>query len=140
MIASAQRTARTMAGIDPYTGNWSQKEVLHLLRRTMFGATKSDIDYFVTKNMSDAVDELLSPTSFTPDPPVNNYNNGKNHRSGYRFRRYVGQRSNKSSIVQCQNGVDALMVVRIDVKPRPEYIREDDLVLAQSLCHGNTSI
>ena len=77
MIASAQRTARTMAGIDPYTGNWSQKEVLHLLRRTMFGATKSDIDYFVTKNMSDAVDELLSPTSFTPDPPVNNYNNGR---------------------------------------------------------------
>ncbi|MFT5512908.1 MAG: hypothetical protein ACI8SE_001307 [Bacteroidia bacterium] len=77
MIASAQHTARTMAGIDPYTGSWTQTEVLHLLRRTMFGATKSDIDYFLSKNMSDSVDELLTPSSFKPSPPVNNYNNGR---------------------------------------------------------------
>ncbi|MCO4818206.1 MAG: DUF1800 domain-containing protein [Bacteroidetes bacterium] len=77
MIASAQRTARTMAGIDTYKGSWTNNEVLHLLRRTMFGATKSDINYFASMSMSDAVDELLNPSSFKPSPPVNNYNNGR---------------------------------------------------------------
>lgn len=77
MIANAQKTARTMAGISPYTGSWTENEVLHLLRRTMFGVSKSDLDYFATKTMSDAVDELLTPTSSKPSPPVNNYNNGR---------------------------------------------------------------
>lgn len=77
MIASTQRTARTQSGVDPYTGSWTRKEVTHLLRRTMFGATKADIDYFAGKSMSDAVDELLSPGSYKPSPPVNNYNSSR---------------------------------------------------------------
>ncbi len=77
MIETAQQTARTLAGIDAYTGTWGYKEVIHLLRRTMFGAVKTDIDYFLNKNMLDSVDELLDPSSFTPAPPVNNYNSGR---------------------------------------------------------------
>ena len=77
MIASAQRTARTMAGLDTYTGSWTEKEVIHLLRRTMFGATRADINYFKAKSMSDVVDELLTPTQTNPSPPLNNYNSGR---------------------------------------------------------------
>lgn len=77
MITSVQKTARTHSGVTPYSGAWTEKEVTHLLRRTMFGATKADIDYFKNKSVSDAVDELLTPTSTKPSPPVNNYNNGR---------------------------------------------------------------
>ncbi|MBO6515601.1 MAG: DUF1800 domain-containing protein [Bacteroidia bacterium] len=77
MITSTQKTARTQSGISPYSGNWGPTEVIHLLRRTLFGATKADIDYYSGKSMSDAVDEILSPSGFTPSPPVNNYNNGR---------------------------------------------------------------
>lgn len=48
-----------------------------MLRRTMFGATKAEIDYFVGKSMSDTVNELLTPSSLTPSPPVNNYNSAR---------------------------------------------------------------
>lgn len=77
MIASVQRTSRTQSGLSTYTGTWSEPEVMHLLRRVMFGAKKSDIDYFKQKNMSDAVDELLNVSSTPPAPPVNNYNSAR---------------------------------------------------------------
>ncbi|MFT4522261.1 MAG: hypothetical protein ACI8ZN_001201 [Bacteroidia bacterium] len=74
MITSAQSTHRTQSGLATYSGSWTDREVRHLLRRTMFGAQKGDIDYFEGKSMSDAVDELLALPSALPDPPVNNYN------------------------------------------------------------------
>lgn len=64
---------RTQSGINPYTGPWTRNEVQHLLKRTMFGSTKADIDYFATLTMEQAVDELLSPASPLPAPPVNDY-------------------------------------------------------------------
>jgi len=60
-------------GVAPYNGQWTKKEVAHLLRRTMFGAAYSDIEYFATKTMSQAVDELLT-LGTAPSPPLNNYN------------------------------------------------------------------
>ena len=65
--------ARTTSGLNPYTGVWTQNEVVHLLKRTMFGSKKTDIDYFKTRTMSQAVDELLNPTSPLPAPPVKEY-------------------------------------------------------------------
>jgi len=65
--------ARTLSGINPYTGAWGTNEVIHLLKRTMFGAKKSDVDYFVTRTMNQAVDELLNPTAPNPAPPVKEY-------------------------------------------------------------------
>ncbi|MDQ3682349.1 MAG: DUF1800 domain-containing protein [Bacteroidota bacterium] len=64
---------RTQSGINPYTGAWTINEVQHLLKRTMYGSTKADIDYFKTKSVSQAVDELLNPTAPLPSPPVNDY-------------------------------------------------------------------
>ncbi len=56
------------AGLNPYAGSWTINEVTHLLKRTMFGATKADIDYFLTLSPGAAVDELLNniPVLSTP--------------------------------------------------------------------------
>ena len=64
---------RTDSGLNPYAGAWTTNEVAHLLKRTMFGSKKADIDYFKTRTMSQAVDELLNPTAPIPSPPVNDY-------------------------------------------------------------------
>jgi uncharacterized protein (DUF1800 family) len=65
--------ARTLSGINPYTGAWGKNEIIHLLKRTMFGAKKTDVDYFATRTMNQTVDELLTPTVANPLPPVKEY-------------------------------------------------------------------
>ncbi|MBK6380684.1 MAG: hypothetical protein IPF72_13665 [Chitinophagaceae bacterium] len=45
-IAFASPT-RTLSGINPYTGPWTVNEVIHLLKRTMFGAKKADVDFLL---------------------------------------------------------------------------------------------
>jgi uncharacterized protein (DUF1800 family) len=66
-------TQRTTTGLNPYTGAWTENEVVHLLKRTMFGSKKADIDYFKTRTISQAVDELINPTAPLPAPPVKEY-------------------------------------------------------------------
>ncbi len=61
------------SGLNPYSGPWTQNEVVHLLKRTMFGASKADVDYFKTKTVTQAVDELLNPTAPAPNPPIKEY-------------------------------------------------------------------
>jgi uncharacterized protein (DUF1800 family) len=60
--------------LTPYSGTWGRAQVLHLLRRTMFGVKKDDLNYFLTKTMEQSVSELLTPLA-TPSPPVNDYQN-----------------------------------------------------------------
>ena len=71
--------ARTNSGLTPYTGSWTISEVKHLLKRTMFGAKRDDINFFLGLGMSDSVDtlmELLNHPAYTPpSPPLNNYDN-----------------------------------------------------------------
>lgn len=59
-------------GLAAYSGPWTNNEVAHLLKRTMFGATKTDIHYFLSKPVNDAVDELLNNLR-TAAPPVRDY-------------------------------------------------------------------
>ncbi|MCB0774798.1 MAG: DUF1800 domain-containing protein [Chitinophagaceae bacterium] len=63
---------RVFAGLTPYAGSWTVNEVSHLLKRTMFGAKKQDIDHFLTLTPGEAVDEILNTTSI-PSPPVRDY-------------------------------------------------------------------
>lgn len=56
----------------PYNGQWTKKEITHLLRRTMYGAAYSDITYFAGKTLAQTVDELLT-TGTAPSPPLNYY-------------------------------------------------------------------
>ncbi len=65
--------AGAVPGISPYTGAWGTAEITHLLKRTMFGASKADIDYLKTRTLSDAVDELVNPTAPMPAPPLKEY-------------------------------------------------------------------
>lgn len=61
------------AGLDAYTGVWDTPQVVHLLKRTLFGASVKDINYFKTLSMSAAVDQLLQPTAVPATTPLNNY-------------------------------------------------------------------
>jgi uncharacterized protein (DUF1800 family) len=70
--------AQLQSGLTPYSGVWSDAQVLHLLRRTMFGASLSDVTYFKTRTMQQAVTELLTVDNVPPVGPVNNYNNAVN--------------------------------------------------------------
>lgn len=64
---------RTLSGIDAYTGAWTEEEVAHLLKRVMFGAKRSDVEYFKNLTLTQAVDELLNPTAPSPAPPIKEY-------------------------------------------------------------------
>ena len=68
-----EQTFRTNSGINTYTGPWTEQEIVHLLKRTMFGAKKADITYFKSRTMGQTVDELLNPTAPNPAPPVKEY-------------------------------------------------------------------
>lgn len=61
------------SGLAPYTGTWTAKEVAHLLKRTMFGAKKADIEYFKAMSPSQAVDALLNVSATAPAPPLKYY-------------------------------------------------------------------
>ncbi len=68
-----EQITRTQSGLALYTGSWTENEVIHLLKRTMFGAKKADVDYFKTKTCAQCVDELINPTASLPSPPVKEY-------------------------------------------------------------------
>jgi uncharacterized protein (DUF1800 family) len=72
-VSPPETTQRTSTGLNPYMGAWTENEVIHLLKRTMFGSTRADIDYFKRHTVSQAVDELINPTAPLPDPPVKDY-------------------------------------------------------------------
>jgi uncharacterized protein (DUF1800 family) len=54
---------RTMAGLEPYSPStskpWDRQRAGYLLRRTMFGAKKADVDLALTKSPGEIVDTLL---------------------------------------------------------------------------------
>jgi uncharacterized protein (DUF1800 family) len=70
-----KETVRTFSGLTPYNGPWTSNEVIHLLKRTMFGSTPDDINYFLGLGMNQSVDSLLTVSATPPAPPVKNYNN-----------------------------------------------------------------
>ncbi len=65
------------SGLRRYKGKWEQAQVAHLLRRTMFGVKKEDLDHFLTKSPKKAVRELIDAEFPAPPPPINNYNDDK---------------------------------------------------------------
>jgi uncharacterized protein (DUF1800 family) len=63
------------SGLTAQAGTLTAEQAAHLLKRTMFGAKKADVDYFTGKSVSAAVDELLNVPTTLPAPPVKNYDN-----------------------------------------------------------------
>ncbi|QQS06632.1 MAG: DUF1800 domain-containing protein [Fibrobacterota bacterium] len=58
------------AGLEPFQGAWTKAEASHLLRRTLFGHGKAELDRAVALGMAGTVDALLDVPSAQPDPPV----------------------------------------------------------------------
>ena len=59
-------------GPTQFNGSFGESELRHLLRRTMYGATTSDVQSFQGQSMEQVVDALLADQPW-PSPPVNNY-------------------------------------------------------------------
>ncbi len=57
-----------------YQGPWTQKQIVHLLRRTTFGAKLADIDHFKKRGLTLSLIELLQKQP-TPSPSVIMKNN-----------------------------------------------------------------
>lgn len=74
MNTTLLQTRGIRSGLAPYQGAWSKSELIHLLRRTLFGVTKADINAFAGMTLDQAVDTLLNYPATLPPPPINNYN------------------------------------------------------------------
>ncbi len=68
-------TRRTNTGITPYVGAFGKPELLHLLRRSLFGVKMADISAFTGNTLEQTVDALLTVSSTLPNPPLNDYGN-----------------------------------------------------------------
>ncbi len=64
---------RTNTTLDAYTGSFGRSEVLHLLRRTLFGFDFAQVKSFESKSLEQAIDTLLTAPTSAPTPPLNNY-------------------------------------------------------------------
>ena len=60
-------------GIEPYAGPWTDKERLHLLRRTLFGITHENMEEYSELSMQESIDRLIQDAPI-PMPPINDYN------------------------------------------------------------------
>ena len=77
-IKEKKRKPRVVAGLTPYTGTFSKEQITHLLKRTMFGAKKADIDFFMGKTLTEAINTLLTEPAALTDAqlPLRNYVEG----------------------------------------------------------------
>ncbi len=62
-----------LSGLNPYAGTFGRDQLIHLLKRTMFGAKKSDIDTLQGKTLSQVIDILLTAPATDAAPPINTY-------------------------------------------------------------------
>src|SRR5687767_2440611 len=47
--------------IKPYSAPWTERQLKHLLVRTLFGVSREDLDYFKGKSRDECLDILLRP-------------------------------------------------------------------------------
>ncbi|HTF80944.1 MAG TPA: DUF1800 family protein [Cytophagales bacterium] len=72
---TADTCTTTTSGITPYTGSFGRTELLHLLKRTLFGVKKEDLAHFAGKTLSQVVEELAGPIpTAIPSYPLRDYN------------------------------------------------------------------
>jgi len=69
------RVGNVISTLAPYTGAWTEREAIHLIRRTTFGFKKADVTTLAAMTVTDAVNSILTIDTTPPAPPVNWYNN-----------------------------------------------------------------
>ena len=65
---------RTASGLNPYSGVFSKDALIHLLKRSGFGAKPSDIRALSGLSLAQVITKILTEPSSAPTPPVNVYN------------------------------------------------------------------
>ncbi|HQT58180.1 MAG: hypothetical protein B7X86_09855 [Sphingobacteriales bacterium 17-39-43] len=65
--------SRIYTGLSAFSPPFARKEIIHLLKRTLFGTKQADIRILSGKTLSEGLDILLN-AEIVPDPPLNNYN------------------------------------------------------------------
>ena len=65
----------TNFSLEPYQGSWNTQQAGHLLRRTMYGPLKHDIDEALKLGFQGTVEKLLQNQDL-PDPPINAFFEG----------------------------------------------------------------
>ncbi len=78
-VPESRANARTSGegvdvGLEPYHGEWGETQAAHLLRRTLFGIKKEELNRFKNLSLSQAIGNLIEESP-KPAPPINNYNN-----------------------------------------------------------------
>ncbi|GAB3878458.1 hypothetical protein GCM10028824_40430 [Hymenobacter segetis] len=63
--------ARTTSTLTPYAGTWGYAQAAHLLRRCLFGPTRTEIMTAAGSNLTAVLNGLLTVPATAPDPPVN---------------------------------------------------------------------
>jgi len=59
---------RTNTGIAEYKGTFGDAELMHLLRRSLFGVSMGDIKKYRGKTLTQVMDSLLAPSVTQPSP------------------------------------------------------------------------
>ena len=67
-----------MGSLKFYSGSFGKPELLHLLRRTLFGVKKSDLLFFEGKSLNEVIDYLIDGPVALPPPPLRTYYNNVN--------------------------------------------------------------
>ena len=70
-----ERVTPVTSGLSPYTGPWSTREVIHLLKRTGFGFKNSDVNTLLSQSINAAVNTILNINTTPAAPPINYYQN-----------------------------------------------------------------
>ena len=73
--ATTLKTTTTLGTLNPYTGTWGIEQAAHLLRRTTFGPTNTQIKQAVTDGINSTVDQLLMNQPLPDNPIYYNYEN-----------------------------------------------------------------
>src|SRR5262245_50002218 len=68
-----EKENRINSGLSRYEGAFGTAELVHLLKRTLFGAGKKDIDHCNKKKLPAIIDELLDGSEPLPLPTLNDY-------------------------------------------------------------------
>ncbi len=71
------RVTPVTSGLNIFNGSWTDREAMHLLKRTGFGFKKADVDTLLKLNLNDAVNTVLKVDNTPSAPPVNYYENEK---------------------------------------------------------------
>lgn len=61
------------SGLTPYKENLDFDDVVHLLKRTLFGASKANIDLYKNSPLTQILNQLIPVSVVLPNPPVKEY-------------------------------------------------------------------